>query len=147
MARIASKDTKPEMAVRRLLHALGYRYRLHRRDLPGSPDMSFSSRKKAIFVHGCFWHRHEDCRRATTPATRKSYWEQKFQRNVLRDRKNLADLRDMEWDSLVVWECETADLPALARRLASFLSGARGAARLRRLESVDGSPLDPGTRA
>ena len=140
MARISSKDTKPEMAVRRLLHALGYRYRLHRRDLPGAPDVAFPGRNKAIFVHGCFWHRHEGCRRTTTPATRKSYWEDKFQRNVLRDRKNLTDLRDMKWDCLVVWECETTDAPALARRLVSFLSGPEGAARLRRLEGVDESP-------
>lgn len=146
MARIASKDTKPELAVRRLLHALGYRYRLHRRDLPGSPDISFASRNKAIFVHGCFWHRHEGCRRTTTPATRRSYWERKFERNVLRDRQNLTDLQGMEWDSLVVWECETTDLPVLARRLVSFLSGPRGEARLRRLDGVAASSANDGER-
>lgn len=134
MARIGSRDTKPERAVRSLLHALGYRYRLHRRDLPGTPDICFAGRKKAIFVHGCFWHRHEGCRRATMPATRVSYWEEKFRRNVVRDRRNLADLGDMEWESLVVWECETADLATLAKRLVLFLSGPAGTVRLKRLE-------------
>ncbi len=151
MARIASTDTKPELAVRRLLHALGYRYRLHRKDLPGTPDICFVGRRKAIFVHGCFWHRHEGCRRATTPATRRSYWEEKFRSNVVRDRRNLADLGDMDWDSLVVWECETADVATLANRLVHFLSGPRGTARLRRLEGIassaesvgDGPPAGP----
>ena len=133
MARIGSKDTAPELVVRRLLHAMGYRYRLHRKHLPGTPDICFASRKKAIFVHGCFWHRHDGCRRATTPSARKSYWEEKFRRNVVRDRRNLTDLGDLGWDVLVVWECETADLPALASRLAGFLSGSRSEARLQRL--------------
>ncbi len=133
MARIGSKDTGPELIVRRLLHALGYRYRLHRRHLPGTPDICFAGRKKAIFVHGCFWHRHDGCRRTTTPSTRRSYWEEKFRRNVVRDRRNLADLGGLGWEALVVWECETADLPALASRLANFLSGPRGETRLQRL--------------
>ena len=121
MARIGSKDTKPELAVRKLLHGMGYRYRLHRRDLPGTPDICFPGRKKAIFVHGCFWHRH-GCRRTTTPSTRASYWQRKFDRNVVRDRSNLTDLDGLGWKTLVVWECEVADLSTLADRLVAFLS-------------------------
>ena len=121
MARIGSKDTKPELLVRKLLHGMGYRYRLHRRDLPGTPDICFPGRRKVVFVHGCFWHRHDGCKRATTPGTRRSYWERKFKGNVVRDRRNLADLEHLGWEALVVWECETADLPALAERLREFL--------------------------
>lgn len=121
MARIRSVDTTPELTVRKLLHRLGYRFRLHRRNLPGKPDICFPGRKKAIFVHGCFWHRHEGCRRTTTPKTRKSFWEDKFQRNVVRDRANVSDLDELGWSVLIVWECETDDLEALAPRLAEFL--------------------------
>jgi len=123
MARIRSQDTRPEVTVRRLLHSLGYRYRLHRRDLPGSPDICFPSRKKVVFVHGCFWHRHDGCARTTTPKTRTSYWEDKFRKNVVRDRRNLLDLVALGWDAMVVWECETRDLERLAARLARFLDG------------------------
>ena len=123
MARIRSKDTQPEMAVRRLLHALGYRFRLHRRDLPGTPDICFPGRKKAIFVHGCFWHRHEGCRRTTTPKTRTTFWEDKFRKNVVRDRKNMTGLNEAGWDAMVVWECETVDLEGLVPRLRRFLDG------------------------
>ncbi len=121
MARIGSTDTQPELTVRRLLHRLGYRYRLHRRDLPGTPDICFPSRKKAIFVHGCFWHRHEGCQRTTTPKTRTSFWENKFQQNVVRDRMNLERLGDLDWETMVVWECETDDLEQLTPRLVAFL--------------------------
>lgn len=121
MARIGAKDTKPELIVGRLLHSLGYRYRLHRRDLPGTPDICFPSRKKVIFVHGCFWHRHDGCKRTTTPKTRTSFWENKFQQNVVRDRENLESLSDLEWEAMVVWECETDDLEELTPRLVAFL--------------------------
>ena len=124
MARIGSADTSPELAVRRLLHRLGYRFRLHRRSLPGRPDICFPGRKKAIFIHGCFWHRHEGCRRTTTPKTRTSFWKDKFERNVERDRANLKDLVELGWRVMVVWECETADLDVLRPRLAGFLDGA-----------------------
>ena len=124
MARIGSADTSPELAVRRLLHRLGYRFRLHRRSLPGTPDICFPGRRKAIFVHGCFWHRHEGCRRTTTPVTRRSFWRDKFQKNVARDRTNLRDLNQLGWSVMVVWECETADLDGLAPRLSEFLDGA-----------------------
>ena len=124
MARIGSADTAPELVVRKLLHRLGYRFRLHRRNLPGTPDICFPGRKKAIFVHGCFWHRHEGCRRTTTPRTRTSFWNDKFQKNVVRDRANLNDLGELGWSVMVVWECETADPEALAARLAGFLDRA-----------------------
>lgn len=124
MARVGSADTLPELAVRKLLHRLGYRFRLHRRDLPGTPDICFPGRKKAIFVHGCFWHRHEGCRRTTTPRTRRSFWTEKFRNNVARDRSNLNDLAALGWSVLVVWECETADPGTLASRLAGFLDRA-----------------------
>ena len=122
MARIGPKDTKPELVVRRLLHGLGYRYRLHRSDLPGTPDICFPARKKVIFVHGCFWHRHDGCPRTTTPKTRTSFWEEKFVQNVARDDRKLADLRRLGWRTLVVWECETENESELAHRLGHFLS-------------------------
>ena len=121
MSRVGSKDTKPEMTVRRTAHALGYRYRLHAKDLPGSPDLVFRSRKKAVFVHGCYWHRHPGCKRASTPSTRREYWQAKFDRNVARDAAAEAALREAGWDVLVVWECETKDPDALADRLRRFL--------------------------
>lgn len=122
MARVGQKDTKPEWIVRRLLHGLGYRYRLHRKDIPGTPDICFIGRKKAIFVHGCFWHRHEGCHRTTTPKTRTSFWEEKFRVNVARDRQKMADLHGLGWDALVVWECETKEKSKLESRLVDFLS-------------------------
>ena len=123
MARIRSRDTQPELTVRRLLYSLGYRYRLHRSDLPGSPDICFPARKKVIFVHGCFWHRHDGCARATTPKTRTSFWEEKFRKNVIRDRRNITGLVELGWETMVVWECETKDLERLAPRLVRFLDG------------------------
>lgn len=122
MARVGQKNTKPELIVRKLLHGLGYRYRLHRKDLPGTPDICFISRQKAIFVHGCFWHRHEGCRRTTTPKTRTDFWKEKFRQNVARDRRKIDDLQKLEWDALVVWECETEDESKLESRLIDFLS-------------------------
>ena len=120
MSRVRGKDTKPEMLVRRLAHSLGYRFRLHRRDLPGSPDLVFPSRKKVIFVHGCYWHRH-DCRKATTPKSNVEFWKKKFDDNVMRDQKNLDDLADRGWDAMVVWQCQTKNHDDLADRLANFL--------------------------
>ena len=123
MARIGSANTSPELAVRKLLHRLGYRFRVHRRSLPGTPDICFPGRKKAIFVHGCFWHRHEGCHRTTTPRTRTSFWEDKFEKNVARDRANLDHLGELGWAVMIVWECETVNPDALAARLAGFLDG------------------------
>jgi DNA mismatch endonuclease (patch repair protein) len=109
MARIGPKDTKPEMVVRRAAHALGYRFRLHRRDMPGTPDLVFPRLKKVVFVHGCFWHRHPGCRHTSTPKTRREFWEEKFARNVERDARKTAQLQDSGWDVLTIWECDTRD--------------------------------------
>ncbi|MER2251519.1 very short patch repair endonuclease [Methylorubrum podarium] len=116
-----SKDTRPEMAVRSLLWGAGYRYRLHRRDLPGKPDIVFPGRRKVIFVHGCFWHQHEGCRRASKPKSRMDYWRPKLERNRSRDAAAREGLSAGGWSSLVVWECEIKDLDALLVRLRSFL--------------------------
>ena len=109
--------------MRRLLHAMGYRYRLHRRDLPGNPDIVFSRRRKVIFVHGCFWHRHEDpsCRSRGSPKSNANYWQAKFDRNVARDTASAQALAALGWDVHVIWECETRRITALADRLRDFL--------------------------
>lgn len=123
MSLVRGRDTKPEMRVRRLAHALGYRYRLHRRDLPGSPDLVFGPRRKVIFVHGCFWHRHPDpsCKLARLPKSRQDFWLPKLEGNRARDERNNAMLTEMGWDVLEIWECETADVEALAKKVKGFL--------------------------
>ncbi len=121
MSRVRSKDTKPEMRVRRLIHAMGYRYRLHYRKLPGSPDIVFPERRKVIFVNGCFWHRHENCRRNRTPKSRRDYWSAKLEKNRRRDLINQFRLREMGWSVLVVWECETEEAAGLPGRIMNFL--------------------------
>jgi DNA mismatch endonuclease (patch repair protein) len=118
MAAIRGRDTSPELKVRSLLHRLGYRFRLHRRDLPGSPDIVLPKHKIVVFVHGCFWHRHPGCSQATTPKTREVFWGRKFQQNVERDHRQQQQLREMGWSVMVVWECELLDLPSLTARLA-----------------------------
>ena len=115
------KDTKPEFAVRRLLHAMGYRFRLHRRDLPGSPDVVLPKRRKAIMVHGCFWHGHEGCRSGHVPATRLEYWGPKLAANRARDARKIAALREAGWSVAVVWECGTAQREDLAGWLRRFV--------------------------
>lgn len=123
MSRIRGKDTKPEMRVRRLVHGMGYRYRLHAKELPGCPDLVFRPRRKAIFVHGCFWHRHPGCSANRIPKTRPDYWRAKLDRNVERDRQNEAALKADGWSVLVIWECETkGDSDHLARRIRAFLA-------------------------
>ena len=121
MRRVKGTDTTPELIVRRLVHRMGFRYRLHRKDLPGSPDLAFPGRKKAIFVHGCFWHGHSGCKRARIPQTNREYWERKISRNSERDKESARLLKKMGWKTLVVWECRTRDLEALGKRLARFL--------------------------
>jgi len=121
MSRIRGKDTKPEMIVRRLVHAAGYRYRLHRRDLPGCPDLVFPGRGKVIFVHGCFWHRHRCRYGRPMPSTRKAFWKRKLEANRARDRKNRRALRRQGWDVFVVWECQTKRPDWLLPRLVNFL--------------------------
>jgi DNA mismatch endonuclease (patch repair protein) len=123
MGLVRGKDTKPELIVRRLVHSMGYRYRLHRSDLPGCPDMVFSRYKSVIFVHGCFWHRHGDCPLTRWPKSRLDFWVPKLESNKMRDMANQAKLREMGWRVLVVWECQLGDKDTLARRIKSFLEG------------------------
>lgn len=108
MRSIRGKDTKPELLLRRALHAFGFRYRLHQKGLPGRPDLVFPKYRAAVFVHGCFWHRHPGCPKATTPATREDFWRSKFAENTARDRRNIDRLQSAGWRVLVVWECELA---------------------------------------
>jgi DNA mismatch endonuclease (patch repair protein) len=123
MAAIRGKDTAPELAVRRMLHAMGYRFRLHRRDLPGSPDIVMPARHTAVFVHGCFWHQHKRCTHAPTPTSRTAYWLPKLAANVARDARNQRELREMGWRVVVVWECQVRrDASAVARRLQRLLA-------------------------
>ena len=109
MSAIKSKNTKPEIKVRKVLHSLGYRFRLHRKDLPGSPDIVLPKYKTVIFVHGCFWHRHENCKYASTPKTRQEFWEAKFRENINRDKLNQENLSSKGWKIIIVWECEIKD--------------------------------------
>ncbi len=108
------KDTTPEMRVRRAAHALGLRFRLHRKDLPGRPDLVFPKFRVAMFVHGCFWHRHQGCAKASTPKTRVNFWQAKFDANVMRDARVSADLKGLGWQVLTIWECESKDPKKLA---------------------------------
>jgi DNA mismatch endonuclease (patch repair protein) len=121
MSRIRSSNTKPELLVRRLAHRLGYRFRLHRRDLPGAPDLVFPSRRKVIFVHGCYWHQHPGCREGRPPSSNQSYWLPKLRRTQERDDAALRDLTDTGWESLVLWECELANDRAVERTIRNFL--------------------------
>jgi DNA mismatch endonuclease (patch repair protein) len=123
MAAIRGKDTTPERTVRSLVHAMGYRFRLHDRRLPGTPDLVLARHRLVIFVHGCFWHRHAGCRAGRVPASNQQFWVPKLQRNVERDAANQAALRRLGWRVAVVWECRTRDLPALRRRLGRLLGG------------------------
>jgi DNA mismatch endonuclease (patch repair protein) len=125
MGRIRRSNTKPEWIVRRLLHHLGYRFRLQWKAAPGRPDIAFPGRRKIILVHGCFWHQHEGCRLAHIPETRRDFWEAKFARNRSRDARDFARARDQGWDALVIWECETQDAEALEPRLVAFLGSTR----------------------
>jgi DNA mismatch endonuclease (patch repair protein) len=122
MRAVRGRDTKPEMTVRRLVHGMGYRYRLHRKDLPGKPDLVFPSRRKVIFVHGCFWHGHSCARGARVPKTNRKYWTSKIDRNRERDARSQRALSDAGWQVLVVWECELRDAEELKVRLNSFLT-------------------------
>ena len=109
MSAIKSKNTKPEIAVRKVLHSMGYRFRLHGKDLPGSPDIVLPKYKTVIFVHGCFWHRHENCKYTSTPKTRQEFWEAKFRENINRDKLNQENLSSKGWKIIIVWECEIKD--------------------------------------
>ena len=123
MSHIKSKGMKPEMVVRRITHAMGYRYRLHYDSLPGTPDLVFPARRKVIFVHGCFWHQHSDpdCKIARQPRSNRDYWLPKLQRNALRDAEHQADLEAAGWKILVVWECETKSIDNIQNIIREYL--------------------------
>jgi DNA mismatch endonuclease (patch repair protein) len=121
MRRIPSKNTKPEIVVRGVLAKLGYRYRLHRKDLPGKPDIVFPGRKKIIFVHGCFWHQHRECREGRIPGSRTEYWLAKLQENTKRDERDQALLAKLGWTILVIWECQATNCEGLGKALQRFL--------------------------
>jgi DNA mismatch endonuclease, patch repair protein len=123
MSRIKSRDTKPELAVRSLVHRMGYRFRLHRKDLPGKPDLVFAGRRKVVFVHGCYWHLH-DCKYGRVkPATNSLFWSSKRESNKMRDLRINDALLSMGWEILTIWECETKDLKKLSNRVEEFLEG------------------------
>ncbi|MGB5133824.1 MAG: DNA mismatch endonuclease Vsr [Prochlorococcaceae cyanobacterium] len=121
MAAIRGRDTGPERQVRRLLHRMGFRFRLHRRDLPGTPDIVMPRFRTVILVHGCFWHRHPGCRFSTTPRTRSEFWQEKFRRNVERDHRQRTEIEALGWSVIVVWECELRDPRSLEKRLGGQL--------------------------
>ena len=121
MRLVRSKDTKPELLVRKSLHKLGYRYRLHAPNLPGRPDMVFAGRQKVIFIHGCFWHRHEKCKKSRTPKSNMSYWLPKFSATLRRDQATEETLTAMGWRYIVVWECELKMLPEAISKICGFL--------------------------
>ncbi len=121
MSMVKEKDTKPEKVVRSLIHSLGYRYRLHRKDLPGKPDIVFKKYKKVIFVHGCFWHDHQCDRGKRIPKSNTQYWLDKKRKNRIREKKNIKLLKSMGWDCLIIWECEIKNLGEIQSRITSFL--------------------------
>ncbi len=121
MARVRSKNTRPELLVRKLVFALGYRYRLHDRRLPGSPDLVFRPRRKIIFVHGCFWHQHAGCAIARVPKSRQEFWTRKFEGNKLRDQRNKRALARQGWKVLTIWECQLTDPERVSARIGRFL--------------------------
>lgn len=123
MSRIKNRDTKPELIVRSLLHRKGYRFRLHRKDLPGKPDIILPRFKTVIFVHGCFWHRHEGCRYAYNPKSRVDFWQKKFSCNVIRDQEVQNALLDLGWKVHVIWECETKKTELLERKIDQIFQG------------------------
>ncbi len=123
MSNIRSSGMKPEMTVRRIVHGMGYRYRLHLKELPGKPDLVFLRRRKVIFVHGCFWHQHGDpaCNIVRRPRSNRDYWLPKLERNAARDSEHLTSLRELGWDALVLWECEVKASNSIAERVRKFL--------------------------
>lgn len=123
MAAIRRSDTVPELLVRSMLHRLGFRFRVHRRDLPGTPDIVLPRYRTVIFVNGCFWHRHTDCRFSATPKTRREFWEKKFTQNIERDQRQQEELIAMNWRVIVVWECELRNPELLQERLVRLLRG------------------------
>jgi DNA mismatch endonuclease (patch repair protein) len=135
MARIKERNTAPEMRVRRAAHRLGFRFRLHRRDLPGAPDLVFPRLRQVLFVHGCFWHQHAGCRRTHAPKSRLEYWQPKLANNVQRDRIHILELQKLGWTARVIWECETNPPELLNSRIVSLLTNRNS-----------GHPSDPRSR-
>jgi len=123
MQAVRGTNTAPEMVVRSLLHQMGYRFRLHRKDLPGSPDIVLPKHRKIVLVHGCFWHGHEECKRAKLPVNNANTWRMKIEKNQARDQRNITELRHHGWDVLIVWECELKEITQVAERLRDFISG------------------------
>jgi DNA mismatch endonuclease (patch repair protein) len=121
MSRVKQRDTAPEITVRRLLHRMGYRFRLQRKDLPGNPDIVLPRHRKIIFIHGCFWHGHEGCRRAARPASNTEFWNRKIDKNMARDTRVISELKKLGWQVLTVWQCQTKDSIALQAYLTQFL--------------------------
>jgi DNA mismatch endonuclease, patch repair protein len=121
MARVRSKDSKPELIVRKMLYAMGYHYRLHAKELPGKPDIVFRQRRKAIFVHGCFWHRHESCSLARLPKSRLEFWIPKLEKNRERDRQIRTLLKKLHWRTLTIWECEIDNPIRIQNKIRRFL--------------------------
>lgn len=122
MSRIRSKDTKPEKAVRSLLHSLGYRFRLHVKKLPGCPDIVLAKHKTVIFIHGCFWHRHAGCKYAYLPKSKKAFWRNKFQQNRNRDEVVMKEIMNLGWSVYIIWECETKNTARLQQKVESFFT-------------------------
>jgi len=139
MSRIRSKNTSPEKAMRSLLHRLGYRFRLHRKDLPGQPDIVLPRFQTVIFVHGCYWHRHKSCKYAYTPKTHIEFWQRKFDENVERDKRILTSISKRGWRILIVWECEISNEESLTKRLTQFLDESQAAVVLRNRENSSGN--------
>jgi DNA mismatch endonuclease, patch repair protein len=133
MARIRGKDTHPEKRVRKIAHAMGLRFRLHRKDLKGTPDLVFPKHKVSVFVHGCFWHQHPHCKRGTMPATQKDFWSAKLTRNVARDQETISQLKSEGWRVEIIWECETKEPEQIKRRLKSIFFGRRSKVRYGRV--------------
>ncbi len=125
MSRVKGKDTKPEILVRSFLFKMGFRFRLHRNDLPGTPDIILPRHRKIIFVHGCFWHGHKNCTRSKRPAANKNFWKEKLNSNIERDQKNYKDLKNLGWEVLVIWECETKNSEKLLEKLERFMYDGR----------------------
>ena len=125
MSRVRSKDTKPEIVVRSLVHRMGFRFRLHARDLPGHPDLVLPRHRKIIFVHGCFWHRHGSCKNTRWPKSKVAFWKPKLEKNHERDAATRKALRRLGWDVLVIWECQLKNLEKIAEKINGFLQGGR----------------------
>lgn len=141
MSRIRGKDTVPELTVRSLLHRLGYRFRIHYKDLPGHPDIVLPKYQAVIFVHGCYWHRHRGCKFAYNPKSRTDFWQEKFNKNIERDKKTVKALRQKGWHVLIVWECQISNEKSLITRLLRFLAKSphQAEANLRNRENSSGN--------